>query len=83
MAFASFGDFLAMGGHAPYVWAAWAVSALLLVVSVLHARAERRQLLRHLRRRSRREQRASSQHGPSLHSSTLVSQHRVARHDET
>ncbi len=23
MAFASFSEFLAMGGHAPYVWSAW------------------------------------------------------------
>lgn len=55
MAFASFQDFLAMGGHALYVWAAWALTAVLLAGSVLHARAERRQLLRELKRRARRE----------------------------
>ncbi|MBF8222324.1 MULTISPECIES: heme exporter protein CcmD [Halomonadaceae] len=59
MAFDSFQDFLAMGGHAPYVWAAWALTAVLLVGSVLHARAERRQLLRELKRRARRERRAA------------------------
>lgn len=58
MAFESLSDFLAMGGHAPYVWAAWGLTAALLVGSVLHARAERRQLLRELKRRARRERQA-------------------------
>ncbi|WP_372610682.1 heme exporter protein CcmD [Halomonas sp.] len=72
-----------MGGHAPYVWAAWAVSALLLGGSVLHARTERRLLLRHLRRRSRREQRTGGHPEPSQRSCSMVSQHGVARHDDT
>ncbi|MBB3330688.1 heme exporter protein D [Halomonas campaniensis] len=57
MAFESFNEFIAMGGHAPYVWAAWGVTGALLVAIVLHARAERRQLLRNLQRRVRREER--------------------------
>ena len=60
MAFESFNEFIAMGGHAPYVWAAWAATAGLLVGIVLHARAERRQLLRNLQRRVRREERLAS-----------------------
>lgn len=55
MAFGSFSEFLAMGGHAPYVWSAWGVTALLLLVSVWHARAEQRQLIKGLKRRVRRE----------------------------
>lgn len=55
MAFSSLNDFLAMGGHAPYVWSAWAMTLLLLLGSVWHARHERRQLIRQLQRRSRRE----------------------------
>ncbi|MEQ5800910.1 heme exporter protein CcmD [Halomonas sp. H10-9-1] len=55
MAFDSFQDFLAMGGHAPYVWACWGVTGALLISIVVHARAERRQLLRQLRRRQRRQ----------------------------
>ncbi|MFO8046234.1 MAG: heme exporter protein CcmD [Halomonas sp.] len=55
MAFATFNEFIAMGGHAPYVWAAWGVTGALLVAVVLHARAERRLLLRNLQRRVRRE----------------------------
>ncbi|MGM0982941.1 MAG: heme exporter protein CcmD [Pseudomonadota bacterium] len=56
MAFDSLSAFLAMGGHGVYVWASWGVTGLLLLGVVLHARAERRALLRDLRRRVRREQ---------------------------
>ncbi|TFH88418.1 heme exporter protein CcmD [Billgrantia azerbaijanica] len=57
MAFDSFQDFVAMGGHAPYVWAAWAVTLALLAGSGLHARFEHRRTLRNLARRVRRERR--------------------------
>ncbi|MEQ6917118.1 heme exporter protein CcmD [Halomonas aquatica] len=57
MAFDSLSAFLAMGGHGVYVWAAWGLTGLLLVGVVIHARAERRALLRDLRRRARRERR--------------------------
>ncbi|MCE8020861.1 heme exporter protein CcmD [Halomonas sp. MCCC 1A11036] len=57
MAFDTFQELLAMGGHAPYVWSAWGLTLALLLGSVLHARAERRQLLRQLQRRVRREAR--------------------------
>ncbi|SEM18526.1 heme exporter protein CcmD [Halomonas daqiaonensis] len=69
MAFDSLSGFLAMGGHGVYVWAAWGVTALLLLGVVLHAHAERRALLRHLRRRVRREQ----HHGASGGATTPVS----------
>nr|WP_298250284.1 heme exporter protein CcmD [uncultured Halomonas sp.] len=70
MAFDSFQDFLAMGGHAPYVWASWGVTGALLAGIVLHARAERRQLLRRLQRRERRQattDRTSHQTGGQRH----------------
>ncbi|PMR76091.1 heme exporter protein CcmD [Billgrantia endophytica] len=60
MAFDTLQDFFAMGGHAPYVWAAWGVTAALLLGTVIHARAERRQLLRQLARRVRRESRLAT-----------------------
>ncbi|GHE20900.1 heme exporter protein CcmD [Halomonas urumqiensis] len=63
MAFASFAEFIAMGGHATYVWAAWGVTSVLLAGCVLHARAERRQLMRSLARRERREQRLAARRG--------------------
>ncbi|KAA0012044.1 heme exporter protein CcmD [Billgrantia pellis] len=55
MAFDTFQDFLAMGGHAPYVWSAWGLTAVLLLGAVFHARFERRQVLRQLQRRARRD----------------------------
>ncbi|MBA2778049.1 heme exporter protein CcmD [Billgrantia kenyensis] len=57
MAFDTFQELLAMGGHAPYVWSAWGVTAALMLGIVFHARAERRQLMRQLQRRARREAR--------------------------
>ncbi|QEA40780.1 heme exporter protein CcmD [Pistricoccus aurantiacus] len=57
MAFDSFAAFLHMGGHAPYVWSAWGITAALLLGSVLLARQERRHLLRELERRERRDAR--------------------------
>ncbi|MDN3557548.1 heme exporter protein CcmD [Halomonas maura] len=57
MAFDSLSAFLAMGGHGPYVWAAYGATVALLLGVTLHARAERRQVLRDLRRRLRRERR--------------------------
>lgn len=54
MAFESLKEFLEMGGHAPYVWAAWCMTAALMLGAVVHARAERRSLLRDLKRRERR-----------------------------
>lgn len=55
MAFDSLSALLAMGGHAAYVWSAWGVTAALLIGSLWYARAERRQLIRDLQRRNRRE----------------------------
>lgn len=55
MAFSSFAAFLAMGGHGPYVWAAWGVTACLMIACVWHARVERRLRIRALTRRAQRE----------------------------
>lgn len=64
MAFASFAEFLAMGGHAPYVWSAWGVTALLLLLIVWHARVEHRQLINGVKRRVRRERARSASAAP-------------------
>ncbi|WP_104204627.1 heme exporter protein CcmD [Billgrantia saliphila] len=55
MAFDSVQELIAMGGHARYVWSAWGLTAVLLLGAVFHARFERRQVLRQLQRRIRRE----------------------------
>ncbi|MFG6178755.1 heme exporter protein CcmD [Halomonas sp. THAF12] len=63
MAFASLSEFFAMGGHAPYVWTAYGATAALLLGVAWHARAERRRVLRDLRRRVRRERRQAGTTG--------------------
>ncbi|HBP42910.1 MAG: heme exporter protein CcmD [Vreelandella alkaliphila] len=55
MAFSSLNEFFAMGGHGLYVWAAWGITALLMLVIVWHARLERSQLLKSVKRRVRRQ----------------------------
>ncbi|MCS2608439.1 heme exporter protein CcmD [Halomonas dongshanensis] len=54
MAFDSLADFIAMGGHARYVWAAWGVTLLMLLALTLFAWFEQRLALRVLRRHLRR-----------------------------
>lgn len=60
MAFESLQQFFEMGGHARFVWSAWGMTAVLLVACVVHARHERRRLLRDLRRLARRERQVES-----------------------
>ncbi len=60
MAFASLSEFLAMGGHAPYVWSAYGATAALLLGVGWHARSERRRVRRDLARRVRRERRQAA-----------------------
>lgn len=55
MAFNSIAEFIAMGGHAPYVWSSWGLTLFLFVALAWHARFERRQLMNSLKRRERRE----------------------------
>ncbi|KGE79394.1 heme exporter protein CcmD [Halomonas salina] len=65
MAFDSLSEFLAMGGHAPYVWSAYGATAALLLAVGWHARAERRRVRRDLERRVRRERRQAEATGAS------------------
>lgn len=55
MAFDTFYEFFAMGGHAVYVWASWGLTLVLFLGLVAHAFLERRQILHQLQRRARRE----------------------------
>ncbi|MGL5285621.1 MAG: heme exporter protein CcmD [Aeromonas sp.] len=57
MQFASFADFLAMGGYAFYVWVAFGVTLILLLGLLLVTRSRRRHLLTELRRKQARESR--------------------------
>lgn len=52
MYFDSFGDLWSMAGHGPYVWSAYAIVALVIVVLVREPLLRRRRLLERVRRRA-------------------------------
>ena len=55
MSFESFGDFLAMGHHGPYVWSAYAISLAVLELNVVLPILARRRYVQDEARRLRRE----------------------------
>lgn len=55
MSFESFADFIAMGTHGPYVWAAYGLSILILLINVVMPMIARRTYLKDEARRMRRE----------------------------
>ena len=55
MSFESFGEFLAMGNHGPYVWSAYAISLAVLALNVVLPILARRRYLQDEARRLRRE----------------------------
>ncbi|ABR91644.1 heme exporter protein C in cytochrome biogenesis operon [Janthinobacterium sp. Marseille] len=54
-AFASFADFLAMGGHGVYVWSAYGLCMALLTLNAVLPLLAHRRYLNDLARRRRRE----------------------------
>jgi heme exporter protein D len=54
-AFASFADFLAMGGHGAYVWSAYGLCLVLMTLNAVLPGLARRRYLADLARRRRRE----------------------------
>ncbi|MFC5707552.1 heme exporter protein CcmD [Aeromonas eucrenophila] len=57
MHFASFSDFMAMGGYAFYVWLSFGLTLLCLVGIVISTRLKTRSLLNELRSKQAREAR--------------------------
>ena len=57
MHFASFSDFMAMGGYAFYVWLSFGLTALCLVGIAISTRLKTRSLLGELRNKQAREAR--------------------------
>lgn len=55
MQFDSFREFLVMGGHGPYVWAAYAITLAVLLGLVVSARQQRRRFFRQQAARLKRE----------------------------
>ena len=56
MSFASFAEFIAMGNHGPYVWAAYGSSLLIIALNVALPLLARRRYLQDEARRMRREE---------------------------
>lgn len=54
------GEFLAMGGYAGFVWPAFAVTTLVLVVNIIAARRQDRQVRKRLMQRLARQPRRKS-----------------------
>lgn len=55
MAFESFADFLAMGRHGPYVWAAYGLTLAIVAWNVLQPLRQRKKLLAEQAAAQRRE----------------------------
>jgi len=56
------GDFLAMGGHAPWVWGSYGAAAVLLVLEMVLLGRRRQRAYALLRRRARARQTAAVGH---------------------
>lgn len=54
MAFNSFGEFLAMGGHGLYVWLAYGVALGVLIFNLLSPKLIKKRLIEDMKRRERR-----------------------------
>ena len=57
MAFTSFSDFILMGGYSFYVWLAYAVSLLSIIVSIVNSMLKRKKIFRQVIQRIEREER--------------------------
>jgi heme exporter protein D len=65
MYFENFAALIAMEGHGPYVWSAYAIALVVLLGLVLTPLRKRRQLMTQLRMQLRREQSAKPSRGES------------------
>ncbi|WP_240538700.1 heme exporter protein CcmD [Halomonas sp. SH5A2] len=59
----SLAEWVSMGEHGAYVWSAWGITAVFMLGLMLHARLERRLLLKHLKRVARRRATSPQQRG--------------------
>lgn len=56
MAFESFSEFIAMGGHGLYVWVSYGIAAIVVAFNLLSPRFAKKQLYKNHKRTQRREQ---------------------------
>ena len=57
MAFNSFADFFAMGGYGFYVWLAYGISFVCLIILIFNTLAKRKKIIRVVTQRIAREER--------------------------
>jgi heme exporter protein D len=60
MQFASFNDFLNMGGYAFYVWLSFGLAAILLIYLVWNSVHQHKQVIKQIAQRQQREQKLRS-----------------------
>lgn len=56
MAFSTFSEFIAMGGHSLYVWTAYGIGAAVIAYNVFSPNRLKKKLILEQKRRERREQ---------------------------
>ncbi|RRJ84413.1 heme exporter protein CcmD [Aestuariirhabdus litorea] len=59
MYFDSFASFIEMGGHGPYVWVCYAITALVVIFNVWSPLRIRKSFIADMKRRMRREAKQS------------------------
>ena len=59
MAFETFADFIAMGRHGFYVWLSYGITSVILLLTILPPLFRRKQLLKELKQREKRAQKAA------------------------
>jgi heme exporter protein D len=55
MQFASFSDFISMGGYGFFVWLSFGAAALLLTLLVIDSKAGHKRIIKHIAQQKRRE----------------------------
>ncbi len=55
MAFDSFSEFLAMGKHGAYVWSAYGLTVLVIVVNIVQTRMRKKHITQQIARNVKRE----------------------------
>ena len=77
-------QFFAMGGYAQYVWSAYGLTFLVLLINILHAHVWQRQLLRQLAPKRRSTHNDLTSHTAIRNSTyTTHAQHKLSHHLRT
>lgn len=55
MAFETFADFIAMGKHGPFVWAAYGITLIIIVANIIAPLRRKKALMQQIQRKIQRE----------------------------